>query len=185
MTKNDYIKIILNSKNEFRTDAAFSICGMDFTKVSIKIDTGCPRTSIPVLKLGVSEQEAYNLKVKDSSDGSISKSISFGVNDSKEKKKEDKKRFRAKRYMELNSISFMHKASGLSIGGVDMGDYDVKVSYDRVGNILIGMDILKELDIHLGTTSNGQTVLLACPRNHISAGYKSELNRLFDVREIS
>ena len=115
MTKNNYIKIILNSKNEFRTDASFEINGLSFSNVNVKIDTGCPRTSFPMQKLGISDAEAYRMKLKDSNDASIMKSISFGVNDSKSKKDEDKKKFRSKRYMELNSISFRHIAKGRNI----------------------------------------------------------------------
>lgn len=155
-----------------------------FANVNVKIDTGCPHTSFPMQKLGISDAEAYRMKLKDSNDASIMKSISFGVNDSKTKKDEDKKKFRSKRYMELNSISFRHIATGLSICDMDIGDFEVSVSYDRVGNILIGMDILKTLEVHMGTISTGETVLLACPRNNITNDYRQELNSMFDVRKV-
>ena len=101
--KNSYIELKLTEKNEFRAEAAFRINGMDFSKVNVKIDTGCPRTSFPMLKLGVSDSEAYKLKARDCNDDRVSKSISFGVNDTRQKKEEDKRKFRAKRFMDLNS----------------------------------------------------------------------------------
>lgn len=51
--KNNYIELVLTAKNEFRAEASFRINGMDFSKVNVKIDTGCPRTSFPMLKLGI------------------------------------------------------------------------------------------------------------------------------------
>ena len=44
---NDFLKIELSSKNEFRTVASFELNGLSFTNVDVKIDTGCPRTSFP------------------------------------------------------------------------------------------------------------------------------------------
>ncbi|MBQ9438488.1 MAG: hypothetical protein IJU50_09150 [Lachnospiraceae bacterium] len=184
MMKNSYMELILTAKNEFRAEAAFQINGMFFDKVNVKIDTGCPRTSMPMLKLGLSDFEAYKLKAQDCGDKSIAKSISFGVNDSKQKKEEDKKKFKAKRYMELGSISFRHTAKNFVLDDLDMGDIDVLVSYDRVGNILIGMDILKNLEIHIGTLQTGETVLLACQKGDLSDEYRERLNQLFDVRRL-
>ena len=182
---NDFIRVVLNLKNELRADADFELNGRLFTDISVKIDTGCPRTSFPVLRMGISDMEAYRLKQRDCNDISVAKTISFGVNDSRRKKDEDKRRFKAHRYMDLNSISFRHIAKGLSIDGVLLGDYEVSVSYDRIGNILIGMDILRTLEIHMGRISTGEIVMIACPKNNISLDYRDELNKLFDVRRIA
>ena len=181
---NDFIRIVMNSKNELRADADFEINGRPFVNTSVKIDTGCPRTSFPFLRMGMSDMEAYRLKQRDCNDNSVKKTISFGVNDSNQKKDEDKRKFKAHRYMDLNSISFRHIAKGLSLNGLILGDYEVSVSYDRVGNILIGMDILQSLEIHMGKTANGETVMLACRRDKITQGYWDELSTLFDVRKI-
>lgn len=182
--KNNYIELVLTAKNEFRAEASFEINGMLFSKVNVKVDTGCPRTSFPMLKLGISDTEAYKLKVRDCGDKRVAKSISFGVNDTKQKKDEDKKKFKSQRYMELNSISFKHTAIDFSLNDLSLGDIDVLVSYDRVGNILIGMDILKKLEIHIGTLATGETVLLACSKDNLSDEYRLRLNSLFDVRKV-
>ena len=63
-----------------------------------------------MLKLGLSEETAYKLKEKDCQDENIAKTISFGVNDTKLKRDEDKRKFKSKHYMELNCISFKHTA---------------------------------------------------------------------------
>ena len=47
--------------------------------------------------------------------------------------------------MELKSITFQHKNFEIDFGGVCINKDFVKVSYDRTGNILIGMDVLSQL----------------------------------------
>ena len=46
----------------------------------------------------------------------------------------------------------------------------ISVNYDRTGNVLIGMDILSQMDIHIGKSKIlDKTVLLACPYNMLHA----------------
>ena len=53
----------------------------------------------------------------------------------------------------------------------------VKISYDRSGNILIGMDLLSQMDIHIGKSKIlGKTVFLACPYASMNADYLRALN---------
>ena len=59
---------------------------LDANDVIVKIDTGCPYTSFPIKNLGISDEKAFAYKQKDSNDSSVRKSISFGVNDSNERK---------------------------------------------------------------------------------------------------
>lgn len=181
---NDFCKIVLSAKNEFRTTADFELNGLTFHAVDVKIDTGCPHTSFPALKLGISDEVAYRMKEKDCADNAVQKTISFGVNDSKQKRDEDKKKFKSRRFMELNSISFRHKAQNFTLGGLLLGDFDISVSYDRTGNILIGMDILKNLDIHIGTNAEGRTVLLATKHKTETEEFRAELAKLFDVKKL-
>ena len=182
MMNNEFLEIKLNSKNEFRTTASFELNGMYFSAVNVKIDTGCPHTSFPVLKLGISEETAYKLKQKDCFDNSIAKTISFGVNDSKAKRDDDKKKFKSKRFMELNSISFKHTANSFSLGNLMLGNFPISVSYDRTGNILIGMDILRNLNIFIGTNTIGETILLACKNE--TQTFVAELSKLINVKRV-
>ncbi len=45
---------------------------------------------------------------RDCVDNRIRKEISFGVNDSKEKRDADKEKFKAGKYMDLKSVTFQH-----------------------------------------------------------------------------
>ena len=160
--KNNHILLELNRNNEIRADVSLTIKSlgiMAIEDINIKIDTGCPYTSVPVLKLGISNRKAQQMKQKDCLDEAVRKEISFGVNDTKEKREVDKEKFRNRQYIEK--------------------DY-VKVSYDRTGNILIGMDILSEMDIHIGKSRLlGKTVFLACPNDNINQEYRDALNQHF------
>lgn len=98
----------MNHRNEIRADVNMTIRSMELTKIenmNVKIDTGCPYTSIPILRLGISSSKAQQMKQKDCGDHSIRKEISFGVNDSKEKREFDKEKYKAGKYMELKSIT--------------------------------------------------------------------------------
>ena len=58
----------------------------------------------------------------------------------------------------------------------------VNISYDRTGNILIGMDILSKLDIHIGKSKIlEKTIFLACPNNSINQVYLNALKQHFEL----
>jgi hypothetical protein len=180
--RNNFIKILLNKRNEFRTSMNISIPSINvdmLDDVDVKIDTGCPYTSIPIKKLGISDQRAQLLKQIDADNIDIEKKISFGVNDSESKKINDIILFDNHKYMDITSVTFKHTDVKIKISGFDTHINSVRLSYDRSGNILIGMDILKEWDIHIGTITTGETIFLACPRNQLNSDYYQELNRLF------
>lgn len=179
--KNKYIKIKLNKNNEFRTTADLTVLGDTYFDVNVKIDTGCPRTVIPVSKLGISKFKANILKTVAIADNTIEKSIGFGVNDTEEYKKKAKEDFEAGNYAGLKSISFTHKVEDFFIDNVPITKDAVRVNYDGVGNVLIGMDIMKDWDIHIGTTPTGETLFLACPQDQLNDEYFMELNRIFGI----
>lgn len=179
--KNKYIKISLNDKNEFRTQADFQIFGVSYNKIDVKLDTGCPQTTILTQKLGIPAERSAILKQQDIDDPSIKKFPSFGVNDSKEFKNMVKGQFRKGVYAGTSAISFNHFIDRISVCGMNVNVETVKVNYDRTGNILIGMDIMKHWDIHIGEILTGETIFLACPREQLNAEYYAELSRLFNI----
>lgn len=183
--RNKYILLAMNQRNEIRADVNMAIKSMEFIKIenmNVKIDTGCPYTSIPILRFGISGTKAQQLKQRDCKDDRIKKEISFGVNDTKEKRDADKEKFRAGKYMELKSITFQHGDFEIDFGGVCISKDYVKVSYDRTGNILIGMDVLSQMDIHIGKSKVlEKTVFLACPYANMNQEYFEALSRHFDI----
>lgn len=181
--RNKYIKIVLDEKNEFRACADFIINGVWHSRINVKIDTGCGHTSIPVAKLGLSKQIADDWKHNDYTNDKIKKVISFGVNDTDERKRQIKKEFRDGTY-NGEALSFVHNVKNIRINDVPMGDFQLRLNYHRTGNILIGMDILKTWDIHIGKIKSGETIFLACPYNQISDEYLLELERTFKLGTI-
>ena len=181
--KNDYLLIELSDKNELRGDASFKLLGKKYSNINVKIDTGCPYTSIPVRKIGMSEQLAQQCKLSDSNDKNVKKAISFGVNDDQKKRANDNLNFCAGDYMSINSVSFIHILENLEINGCKISDsIEIKVSYDRTGNILIGMDILKKMDIHIGFSKiYKKNVLIACMKDRINSQYLVALNEHFET----
>lgn len=68
-----------------------------------------------------------------------------------------------------------------AIADVPIAKDTIRVNYDGTGNILIGMDILKDWDIHIGTTETGETYLIACPKDQLNDEYYKEVNRIFGI----
>lgn len=180
--KNRYIKVYMNQRNEFRTYASLSLFGMRFENVNVKIDTGCGATTILTSKLGIPRIEAQRLKKQDCIDSSIGKVISFGVNDSKQFRDDAKLAFRMKEFEHLSCVSFVHRIENFEIAGTLIGNIGIKVNYDRTGNILIGMDIISTWDVHIGTLSTGETLLLACPKEQLNYEYYNALEKFFELR---
>ena len=76
---------------------------------------------------------------------------------------------------------FNHTGLEIDFQGFVVHKDEVKVSYDRTGNILIGMDILKDWDIHMGTVTTGETIFLACPKERLNNEYFEQLDKLFGI----
>lgn len=102
-------------------------------------------------------------------------------NDTKDKIQETKRLFRAGFYQDLKSVTFNYTGLEIDFQGFVVHKDEVKVSYDRTGNILIGMDILKDWDIHMGTVTTGETIFLACPKERLNNEYFEQLDKLFGI----
>lgn len=179
---NDYLCIEVNQRNELRTRMSFNLFQMQFHDVDVKIDTGCPFTMIPLRAAGLSEHATSRLKRRDCENPEIVKHISFGVNDTEEKREQDKENFRNKNYLQVSSISFRHSFENVSLGGFQVGNAELLVSYDRTGNVLIGMDVLRLFDVHMGISAvTGTHTMLACPADSLSSSYREALSVHFGI----
>lgn len=180
--KSKYIKITLNKRNEFRTQANLTIFGDIYNNLDVKIDTGCPQSVVPVSKLSISKDKAAVMKLEAIADKNVKKTIGFGVNDTEEYKKKARKAFNNGNYTDLKSISFKHDITYLEIAGMHLTNNTIMVNYDGVGNILIGMDILKNWDIHIGQSQiTGECMMLACPYDILNDEYFKALNEHFGI----
>ena len=73
-------------------------------------------------------------------------------------------------------------ADKIEVGGLKFIDIPVRVTPYTTGNILLGMDVIKTMDSHIGTSRiTGETTLLACPEEAISNDYLLALERHFGL----
>lgn len=84
--------------------------------------------------------------------------------------------------MELKSITFQHENFEIDFGGVCINKDYVKVSYDRTDNILIEMNVMSQMDIHIGKSKiHEKTVFIACSYDSMNQEYLGALNQYFDI----
>lgn len=172
---NSYLKIEMQPAacgrgGTFSARASFRLDNFTapFSGIEVKIDTGCSISTIPLKRLQVSDGLCRILKKADLIDN-IPYFLSYGV---------ESGGFRHdipvtdSEKMECPAMKFEHKISGLMIGNVRLPSDTICLNYDRRGNILIGMDILKDWDIHIGVSRvNGKNLFLACPLGQLCAEY--------------
>ena len=162
----------------FNTEASFCLDNFKapFYDIEVKIDTGCSISTIPLKKLKVSDTLCKNLKNIDIMNN-LPYFLSYGVESGGLKHKipitnEEK--------MDCSAMKFEHRISDFIIGGVKVSSDKICLNYDRKGNILIGMDILKDWDIHMGISKvTGKSLFLACPMKNGSREYADALKKHF------
>lgn len=148
------------------------------SNIEVKIDTGCAISTIPLAKFKALSYLCDKLKYNDI-ENNIEYLASYGVETGGEKHDtpvtdEEK--------MKCTALKFKHKVENFEIAGVSITTQDyLFVNYNRKGNILIGMDIMKNWDIHIGTIDTGETIFLVCPKDQLNEEYFRELNRLFHI----
>ena len=87
--------------------------------------------------------------------------------------------------MECPAMKFEHGISDFRIDGVEIASDKICLNYDRKGNILIGMDILQDWDIHIGVSKvTGKNLFLACPVGNECGEYMDALERHFGICRI-
>ena len=146
--------------------------------MEVKIDTGCSISTIPLKRLKVSDTLCKTLKRIDIMKGT-SYFLSYGIESGGLRHEipitDDEK-------MECPAMKFEHGISEFMIGGVKILSDKICLNYDRKGNILIGMDILKDWDIHIGVSKvTGKCLLLACPMKNDCREYIDALKMHFGI----
>lgn len=181
MTSN-LLKIYLDtSKNAFIADVTFELYGVRYT-TKAKIDTGCTLSVFPIKKiLKYEPNKSIELKRRAIAENTEC-TLGFGVNDSVEFKRKEKALFESGRLMECTSIKFRYRDIPITINGIALVE-DIYVSYDRdSSNTLIGIDILKDFEVHIGTSLlDGRYLLLACSKNGDKKEYYKEMSRHFNL----
>lgn len=164
----------------FSTEASFCLDNFKapFYDIEVKIDTGCSISTIPLKRLKVSDALCKTLKRTDVAKG-IPYFLSYGIESGglrHEIPVTDEEK------MECPAMKFEHGISDFMIGGVKIPSDKICLNYDRKGNILIGMNILKDWDIHIGVSKvTGKSLLLACPIKNGCREYMDALELHFEI----
>ncbi len=176
--KNKYIKSVMDSKNEFRIKAEFIVFNTYIVVDNLKIDTGCNYTTFPFQRIGAfTEKDALDHKRQDIIH-KVSYALSYGVETGGQN---HNKPVTVTEKMQCTAMGFFKPIRNFKICDVDIGNRYIRVNYDRKGNLLLGMDILKDWDIHIDTIDTGETIFLACPKYMINDEYLCELEKTFHV----
>lgn len=182
---NRYIRIIMKPTSRggvISVRASFELDNIKvpFENVTVKIDTGCSVSTIPLAAFQT-VRLCKRLKHADVSNNA-EYLLSYGVETG------GRKHARPVSYddkMACTALKFKHSISNFKINGVDISAENIYVNYDRTSNILIGMDILKNWDIHIGKSmipeETGKTIFLACPYDKLNEDYFKELERTFGI----
>ncbi|MDE7252791.1 MAG: hypothetical protein K2O32_07615 [Acetatifactor sp.] len=182
---NEYIEIEMlptacEIGGSFSTEASFCLDNFKapFYDIEVKIDTGCSISTIPIKRLKVSDTLCKTLKKIDVMNGTpyfLSYGIESGGLRHEIPVTDDEK-------MECSAMKFEHGISDFMIGGVKISSDKICLNYDRKGNILIGMDILKDWDIHIGVSKvTGTSLFLACPMENGCRAYIDALEMHFGI----
>lgn len=149
-----------------------------FYDIEVKIDTGCSISTVPLRRLKVSDTLCKTLKKIDIIN-EIPYFLSYGIESGGLRHTVP---ITVDEKMECPAMKFTHKISDFTIGGVKISSDKICLNYDRKGNILIGMDILKDWDIHIGVSKEtGKSLFLACPVKNKSEEYLDTLKRHFGL----
>lgn len=170
-----YLFIPLSPRNEFRADFSCDIDEIiEPVESSIKIDTGAMKTLIPLKTLGYSDKFCQDLK-KYYLDNNYKYGFARGIERSANISQDLSIR---------KDIVFSTNISNLVISDYSIirdNSRSVRVSCDTTGNILLGMDILKDFDFHCGLSKiTGTYVFIGCLKSNITEEYLDALEEHFD-----
>lgn len=165
----DFLKLYLSKSYEFRTDFEATIFGIHSNSIyfpfirqtGIKIDTGAHGILIPLKTLGWDPDEIA--KFIDASISDKSKlSVLHGVESTNSLSNADLRNSDENFIKNYKGLVISTIADDLRIGSLRFKDVPVRVTPYSTGNILLGMDILKDLDTHIGIDKeSGKTILLS------------------------
>ena len=186
---NKYIEIEMTPTacgigGSYQTAAGFVLDNFQspFYDIEVKIDTGCSISTIPLKRLKVSDTLCKVLKGADIA-GHIPYYLSYGVESGGLKHTAP---VTDSEKMDCAAMKFEHGISDFTIAGVKVPCDTICLNYDRKGNILIGMDILQNWDIHMGISrKTGKNTFLASPKAVISQEYVEALEKHFGMRSLS
>ena len=176
----EYVRSVLDDCNRFKVRIRFKLEGVR-RECLATIDTGCNYTLLNFKSLGLEPVELIELKKKDI-DNKVPYILGYGVSDTDETRLKDSVLIRQGRMLECRAIKFKKEANEVLINNLRIPKLYVGVNYDKECSNLIGMNTLKDWDIHIGkSVISDRIVFLGCPRDRINPQYLEALEKEFKL----
>lgn len=179
---NKYMMAVMATKTrEFRVDFECTINSKTteskylsgIKRSGIKIDTGAHHTLIPLKTLGWAESEIDKIADIVISENIKNVSIIHGVENNNTENIQEIRRLPLEEIKKYKGLLLKAVAERMNIGGLDFNESRIGITTSTEGNILLGMDILSQMDIHIGKSKvTGCITLLACPYCSINVSAK-------------
>ncbi len=187
----DFLEITLTKSLEFRCDFKSDIYGIhgestfypSIRQSGIKIDTGAHGILIPLRTLCWTDAQIQKLLDDAVKHSRKSLSVINGVESTNTITSNQLRNESESFIKSYKGVAISILADKIVVGNLEFNDIPVRVTPHTTGNILLGMDVIKKMDNHIGTSRfSGETVLLACPENAISKDYLGALDRHFGIK---
>lgn len=187
-----FVKILLDDRQRFRAVISFDYKGKNKTIFAV-VDTGCNHSHFSAnllygIKTGSTKEEReqaldilHRYKREAISSGAAV-SIGRGVESQGMEMKEP---VFLEEQVKHKNLKVQEYVGNVRIDGHLLGDYKISVSYDTFDVALIGMDFIKEWDLHIGRDEAGNVILLACHNRQLNSAYYKELNKSFGMKHNS
>lgn len=172
---NYIIAEIINNKFKCNLKAKFENTVDEDIDIDVIIDTGCTHSHISadLFTIFFSDSEKVNEKdkwIKKRTAGigkgveSMNQVIDFTVHKNNPR------------------VVVQHRFYDIKLNNIDIGNAYVNVSYDTHMVALIGMEFIKDIDIHIGISNKtGKYTLIACPKNKLNDEYYKALDEHFNL----
>ena len=145
-----YLEIKLDKLDLFVAKANFRLMNFERKDFNVRVVLGYPYTVVPIRTLGADSATASTLKEFDEKLGSeiINSKCTHPCETSCDVK------------------LFSHVLHGLVLNDYPLGDIPCYVDYDRGGDIIIGTDLLRIMEIHYGVSQKTfEFLLLGCMKS--------------------
>lgn len=167
---SNFILAKLNEeKNSFFTECRLSLFDIDAFNI-IKIDTGCAYSNIAFQSFFDASKETARRRKGLALISHTKQYISFGASDTQSDRELAKDMIKRGKILDCKAVSFAYDTT-LNFHTYSI-QTEIRVNFDRDGNSLLGMDILKDFDIHIGKSLlTGEITFLGCRKEDVSAEY--------------
>lgn len=186
MTK--YLECIISKQNEFRTNFMCFINNNENDSIyikgvrrsGIKLDTGAYGTLIPLRTLGWTDAQIEDLIENTYKNNKYAFSVVRGVENNNKQSQNEVFEMGLDELKQFRGLAIKLVADKIVIDNFEFNNIELRVTTHTEGNILLGMDIMKNWDIHIGQDIyTKETKFIACPYDRLNDEYLLALEERF------